>query len=124
MQQPMKKIFIADDEVDILDILKLMLKTHGYDVTATSDPNIIFNYDPSELPDVILLDIWMSGLDGRDVCRQLKQTELTKHIPVIFISANANIIDIAAECNAEGYIAKPFEMSHLLKTINASLHAA
>ena len=124
MPEKVKKIFIADDEVDILDILKLMLKTHGYDVTATSDPTIIFSYEPSQLPDIILLDIWMSGLDGRDVCRQLKLSELTKHIPVIFISANSNIVEIAAECNAEGYIAKPFEMSHLLSTINASLHAA
>lgn len=124
MQQKATKIFIADDEADILEILQLMLKTHGYQVTTSTDPNVVFDYKASELPDIILLDIWMSGLDGRDVCKQLKETELTKNIPVIFVSANSNIMDIAKECNANGYIAKPFEMSHLLKTIHANLPAA
>ncbi|MBC7936145.1 MAG: response regulator [Rhizobacter sp.] len=124
MQQKIVKIFIADDEVDILDILKLMLKTHGYQVITSTDPNTIFEFKAAELPDIILLDIWMSGLDGRDICKQLKQTALTKDIPVIFVSANSNIMEIAKECHANGYIAKPFEMSHLLKTINANLPAA
>lgn len=124
MNQDAKKIFIADDEVDILDILQLMLKTHGYEVTATTNPDIIFDYSQNELPDIILLDIWMSGIDGRDVCKKLKQTSLTKDIPVIFISANSNIVEITAACKADGYIAKPFEMSHLLKTIRTSLATA
>ncbi|RYY68532.1 MAG: response regulator [Chitinophagaceae bacterium] len=119
-----KKIFIADDEVDILDILKLMLQTHGYDVSITADPTVIFDWCKRELPDIILLDIWMSGLDGRDVCKQLKETPLTQNIPVIFISANSNITDIARECKADGYIAKPFEMSHLLDTIGNALQAS
>lgn len=118
-----KRIFIADDEVDILEILQLMLTTHGYAVTTSTDPYVLFQYEAEQLPDIILLDIWMNGLDGRDVCKQLKTDELRKQIPVVFISANSNIVDIAKECNADGYIAKPFEMSHLLTTIHTVIAA-
>lgn len=116
-----KRIFISDDEIDILDILSLMLKAHGYIVTASVDPNSLFEMEDQELPDIILLDIWMTGIDGRDICNQLKQTERTKHIPVIFISANSNIEEIATSCNAQGYIAKPFEMAEMLETIRTTL---
>ena len=116
-----KKIFIADDEVDILEILQLMLDRHGYEVTASTDPFVVFNYGATELPDLVLLDIWMNGLDGRDICRQLKANPITAHIPVIFISANSNIEDISKECDAQGFIAKPFEMSTLVNTIRENL---
>lgn len=120
MNQP-KKIFISDDEMDILDILTLMLQAQGYMVRTTVDPNTLFDLKEEELPDIILLDIWMTGIDGRDICNQLKQTERTKHIPVIFISANSNIEEIASSCNAQGYIAKPFEMAEMLNIIRTTL---
>ncbi len=120
MNQP-KKIFISDDEMDILDILTLMLQAQGYMVRTTVDPNTLFELKDEELPDIILLDIWMTGVDGRDICNQLKQTERTKDIPVIFISANSNIQEIAESCNAQGYIAKPFEMAEMLNIIRTTL---
>ncbi len=116
-----KRVFIADDEVDILDILSLMLKTRGYEVTASSNPNTVFEIGEDALPDIILLDIWMTGQDGRDICKQLKNNPLTEHIPVIFISANSNIEEITTECNAQGYIAKPFEMADMLAMIDKTL---
>lgn len=114
-----KKIFIADDDQDILEILSMMLRTKNYDVLATSDANDIFNLDDKNLPDLILMDIWMSGLDGREICRCLKNNEQTKNIPFIFISANSNIEEITKEYKADGYIAKPFEMEYLLNKINS-----
>jgi DNA-binding response OmpR family regulator len=115
-----KKIFIADDDPDILEILSLMLRTNKYNVQASADANAIFKYQ-QDLPDLILLDIWMSGLDGRDICKRLKENKLTKKIPVIFVSANSNIEEITRDCNAQGFIAKPFEMKKLLKEIDAVL---
>ena len=114
-----KKIFIADDDQDILEILSMMLRTKNYEVLATSDANDIFNLDDKNLPDLILMDIWMSGLDGREICRCLKNNEQTKNIPFIFISANSNIEEITKEYKADGYIAKPFEMEYLLNKINS-----
>lgn len=114
-----KKIFIADDDQDILEILSMMLRTKNYEVLATSDANDIFNFNDKNLPDLILMDIWMSGLDGREICKCLKNNELTKNIPFIFISANSNIEEITKEYKADGYIAKPFEMQYLLNKINS-----
>jgi CheY-like chemotaxis protein len=116
-----RKIFIADDDPDILEILKLMLQTRDYVVTTTTNANDIFGYDPGDLPDLIILDIWMCGLDGRDICDMLKKEKKTRHIPVIFISANSNIEEISKEHNARGFVAKPFEMDQLLDTIGQSL---
>lgn len=113
-----KKIFIADDDPDILEILSMILRTKNYEVQATADANDIFNFDDKNLPDLILMDIWMSGLDGREICRCLKNNELTKNIPFIFISANSNIEEITKEYHADGYIAKPFEMQYLLDKVN------
>lgn len=121
MMSQAKKVFIADDEADILDILGLMLKAQGYEVTASTEPADIFKLEKDQLPDIILLDIWMAGIDGRDVCKRLKQTAATANIPVIFISANSNIADITQECNAQGYIAKPFEMLEMLALIQNTL---
>jgi DNA-binding response OmpR family regulator len=113
-----KKIFIADDDEDILEIITMILRTKNYDVQATSDANDIFNLNDSNLPDLILMDIWMSGLDGREICRHLKEDVHTKDIPFIFVSANSNIEEITKEYKADDYIAKPFEMNYLLNKIN------
>ena len=119
MQGKGKKIFIADDDPDILQIISMILKTQDYQVVTTTNAKDIFNYSAKDLPDIILLDIWMSGVDGRDICSQVKNEALTKNIPVLFVSANSNIEEIAKICKADGYIAKPFEMDYLLERINS-----
>lgn len=121
MENEVKKVFIADDDQDILDILRLMLQTKKYQVTVSKNGNELFEYGPEQLPDLVLLDIWMSGIDGRDICARLKNNELTRHIPVLFISANSNISTIAKEFCAAGYIAKPFDMQFLLKKVHELL---
>lgn len=119
-----KKIFVADDDKDILHIIRLMLQTKGYTVITSINANELFEYNEADLPDLILLDIWMSGLDGRKICTALKENPLTKHIPVLFVSANSNIEEITEEYKADGFIAKPFEMSQLLNKIHDSLQLA
>jgi CheY-like chemotaxis protein len=116
-----KKIFIADDDRDILDIMNIMLQTRKYEVEATTNGTDIFKYEEA-LPDLILLDIWMSGIDGREICRQLKSNTLTKNIPVVFISANSNIKNIAEQYQADDFIAKPFEMNYFLDKVDNLLH--
>jgi DNA-binding response OmpR family regulator len=116
MNNQAKRIFIADDDRDILLIMKMMLQTKGYKVHATVNANDIFEYKDN-LPDLILLDVWMSGIDGREICENLKKDELKKNIPVIFISANSTIEKIAEKYHSD-YISKPFDMQHLLNKIN------
>ncbi len=111
-----KKILVADDDSGILDALQIMLEDNEYAVTVTIDGQTIYKME-RDFPDLILLDIWMSGLDGREICRYLKQSELTRSIPIIMISANRDTEKIAKEAGADDFLAKPFEMDELLKKI-------
>lgn len=108
-----KKILVADDDPAIIDVLQLMLEAFGYEVYASADWKTIGDVNKI-CPDLILLDIFMSGVNGQNICKQLKKQSSTKHIPVIIISANKNIGEIALNACADDFIAKPFEMDKLL----------
>lgn len=112
----MKKILVADDNPAILDALKIMLEEEGYEVDTTEDGAKAQNMK-KPLPDLLLLDVWMSGIDGRDVCRHLKGANETKHIPIIVVSATKDIADIGKEAGADNYISKPFQREHLLAVV-------
>lgn len=116
-----KKILVVDDNTAILDALKIMLEDEGYEVETTVDGATV--KDMTEpLPDLLLLDIWMSGVDGRDVCRHLKSTPATKHIPIIMISAAKDTEQIAKDSGADDFISKPFQMEHLLAIVAKYVH--
>ena len=111
-----KKIFILDDDRDILDSMRMVLEFKGYQVHTSAHPQNLHSISEEE-PDLLLIDLWMSGIDGSDICRQLKDNVRTKHIPVIIISANANVKELSYTCKADGYISKPFEIDELLSTV-------
>jgi DNA-binding response OmpR family regulator len=110
----MPKIFIADDDAGIMDALQIMLKDAGYEVSVAADNDIV-THIVTEQPDLVLLDIWMEGIDGRDICKQLKADKNTKVIPVVIISANRETGKIAKEAGADDFLAKPFDMIDLLQ---------
>jgi DNA-binding response OmpR family regulator len=116
MSEKSKKIMIADDDPGIVDAVEMLLEFEGYEVTSTVDGSTVLDMK-DELPDLLLLDIWMSGEDGRDICKKLKQTPLTKKIPVIMISASRDIEESAIAAGADDFLAKPFEMNELLEKI-------
>jgi CheY-like chemotaxis protein len=111
-----KKILAADDDPAILEVLTYMLEDAGYDVETTVNGQ---TEDAAQkyLPDLILLDIWMAGMDGRTICKSLKSQKLTKHIPIILISANKDTERFAKESGADNFITKPFEMDALLSKV-------
>lgn len=111
-----KKILVADDDPAIGDALQLMLELEGYQVLTTTDGETVTKME-SEFPDLLLLDIWMSGQDGREICKLLKKNKLTKAIPIILISASRDVQKSAQSAGADAFIAKPFEMSDLLKMV-------
>jgi CheY-like chemotaxis protein len=94
-------------------MMEMVLETAGYSVNTIIRPEEVLAIK-EDLPDLILLDIWMSGIDGRDIRRHLKNQPLTKHIPVILISANRDIEEIAI-ASADDFICKPFDMDELLE---------
>jgi DNA-binding response OmpR family regulator len=111
-----KKILAADDDPAILEVLTFMLEDAGYDVKITVNGQTE-QMAQEFLPDLILLDIWMAGSDGRKICKSLKGHKLTQRIPIIIISANKDTNKIAKEIGADDFLAKPFEMEELLHKV-------
>ena len=115
-----KKIIIADDDPGILDAVGIMLEFEGYDVQCVPNGSDLLTIE-NELPDLLLLDIWMSGVDGRDVCKHLKQQKSTSKIPIVMISASKDIERSAMEAGADDFLAKPFDIEDLLQKIERHL---
>ena len=111
-----KNILVADDDEEVLHVLDTMLTTAGYSVTTMIQGEQVLAIKKN-LPHLILLDIWMAGIDGREICKHLKDQSSTKHIPVIFISANRDTEEIATYAGADDFIYKPFDMDDLLQKV-------
>lgn len=120
MAQRVKRILVAEDDAAILDVLRIILEESGYDVETVADEAALHDF-PNGYPDLLLLDIWMSGWDGREICRSLKSREETKHLPILLCSANRDGEQIAREAGADGFVAKPFDLDALLATIERHL---
>jgi CheY-like chemotaxis protein len=112
-----KKVMVAEDDIDILEAVQMILEDAGYEVTTTVDGKTIQDVQ-NELPDIFLLDIWMTGMDGTSICHYLKSQKRTQHIPVILCSANKDMQRLAKECGADDFLAKPFEMNDLLDKVD------
>jgi DNA-binding response OmpR family regulator len=116
-----KKIMIIDDDPDILDSVGLLLEFEGYRVEKSSSASSLF-LTGTDLPDLVLLDIWLSGTDGRDICKNLKQKTSTRDIPVLLISASREIEKSAKDAGANDFLSKPFEVKDLLRKVEMHLH--
>ncbi len=114
----MKKILVVDDDSELLIILRILLKKQGFDVVVTPKGNDALQKSESFCPQLILLDVFLSGADGRDICNELKQNPKTKNIPVIMFSAHTNFINILNICKADDFIPKPFDINSLIDKIN------
>lgn len=116
----LKHILIADDDLAIVDSLSMALNDEGFKVSSASDGYIIEAVNEHH-PDLILLDLWLRHVSGAEICCQLKINKKTKNIPIIMISANKEIAEIARESKADDFLAKPFDIDDLLQKINQLL---
>lgn len=116
MEQKKKKILIADDDPGILDAVMMFLEEFGYEVEITDDGGMLREFQHG-YPDLLLLDIWMSGWNGRDICMVLKSQASTRNLPIILFSANKDTARIAKEAGADDFLTKPFEMDELLAKV-------
>lgn len=120
-----KKILAVDDNHAILDALNDILSFEGYEVVTLSDGRSIFEAIAESRPDLILLDVMLDDLDGREICHAIKDDRNTNHIPVILISATHNLQDTLKTPGAPNdFIAKPFDIEYLLTKIDTQLHQA
>ena len=116
-------ILIVDDTTENLTVLRQMLTANGYRVRPAINGEIALKTIQTSLPDLILLDIMMDGMDGFEVCRRLKSDAMAKDIPVIFISALNGTIDKvkAFQIGGVDYITKPFQVEEVLARVETHM---
>lgn len=108
-------LVIADDDAAIVDALTMVLEEE-YQVISAQEHEVV-NVVETVQPAAVLLDIWMSGADGREICKQLKALPTTRAIPVIFLSASKDVAQSAAQAGATTYLEKPFEIQTVLDVV-------
>lgn len=118
MNKPM--IMVVDDDPDILEITSNFLEEAGYIVTTGRDVTALFAIEKNP-PSILVIDNWLEGKTGHDICWQLKQDQRTAAIPVILISATAKLYETAHRCGADDFISKPFELKELLEKVERHL---
>lgn len=119
----MRKILVADDNPDILQVMQLLLHSRGFIVEAISDGSEIFSKIESFAPGLIFLDVYLSSYDGRELCKQIKTCAITARLPIILFSANKIKRSTIIDSKADAFISKPFDIHDLLGTIDSLLPA-
>ncbi len=118
-----KRVLIVEDSDSLQLMMKWGVSNAGYDVDLASDGKQAIQMVQSSVPDLILLDVMMPGLNGFAVCRQLRENERTKHTPIIIITALTAALDSeeAKLCGANEVIVKPLSREDLVKKVRAYL---
>ncbi|MGD9123936.1 MAG: winged helix-turn-helix domain-containing protein, partial [Desulfarculaceae bacterium] len=114
---------VVEDERDILEVVEFNLIQAGFRVIKTGDGMEALRLALSERPDLVVLDLMLPGLDGKEVCRRLRQQESTRALPVLMLTALANETDrvIGFEIGADDYLTKPFSPRELVLRVQAIL---
>lgn len=117
------KILVVDDERDIIELVSYNLEKEGFKVISATDGEKALELVPSEKPEIIILDLMLPGIDGLDVCRELKRNDQTSSIPIIMLTAKGDESDIVIglELGADDYITKPFSPRILIARVKAVL---
>ena len=117
-------VLVIEDEQILADLLKVVLEAEGYQVRNAMDRQEISTaFSKMPLPDLVLLDLVLPGVDGFDVLRKIRQHPLLMHLPVVILTAKAtrDAVLKGLSCGADGYLTKPFEIPILIKAVRAVL---
>lgn len=118
-----KRIIIVDDDRDLREMLRMRMQLAGFEVRVAANGLRLISSLRLDRPDLILLDVMMSWIDGFELCQALKQNPDLAQIPVFFISALASKKDIerGMACGADRYLTKPLDLDQLIKDIEEML---
>ncbi|MCJ7932300.1 MAG: response regulator [Chryseobacterium sp.] len=108
-----KRILIFDDDTAILEVVTIIFEENGYEVKISETSHDILEKVAEYRPDVILMDNWIPKIGGVEATKLLKNNEEFKNIPVIYVTANNDIVALATEAQADDYVSKPFNLEDL-----------
>lgn len=116
-------ILVAEDSVELLGLISLLLRGQGYEVRGVSDGQAALKALAEEKPHLVILDGIMPLVDGFEVCRQIKNDPSTKHTPVILLTVEKSSEDIAKgkEVGVDCYITKPFKSAKIIEAVQKFL---
>ena len=119
----MTAILVADDDMDIRDLVAFKLEQAGFDVTAVDNGLAALTAARLEPPDLVVLDVMMPGMSGIDVCRELRNDRSTAGLPIILLTARAQEgdVEVGFGAGADDYIVKPFSPRELVTRVEAVL---
>jgi two-component system, OmpR family, alkaline phosphatase synthesis response regulator PhoP len=120
---PKERILIVDDEEDVLELVRYNLDKEGYKVETAITGEQALAKARTKLPDLIILDLMLPGIDGLDVCKKLKSDSKTQNVPIIMLTAKSEESDIVAglELGADDYVTKPFSPKVLIARVRRAL---
>lgn len=118
-----QRILVIEDEANIQELLKYNLEKNNYNVTVADNGIDGLNEALANVPDLILLDLMLPGLDGLEVCKRLRMEKRTKKVPILMITAKSEELDkvLGLELGADDYITKPFSIKELVARIRATM---
>jgi DNA-binding response OmpR family regulator len=116
-------VLLVEDERDIADLVRYHVEKAGMRVVHAADGGTALRLARAELPDVVVLDLMLPGLDGLEVCRQLRREAATRRLPIIMLTARGEEVDrvVGLELGADDYVVKPFSPRELIARIRAVL---
>ena len=123
MNKNKKLILVVDDNSENRKVLGNLLSNNGYEVGVASDGFKALKFIENVIPDLILLDVMMPGMDGFEVCQKIKENQALKYIPIIFLTAKTSTEDIVKGFKVGGvdYVSKPFSGEELLARVNTHI---
>src|SRR6185295_16099898 len=118
-----KKILIAEDEHDLIRLLKYNLEAQGLRVSSVTDGSLVLAEIRRDEPDLLMLDLMLPGMDGLEICRQVRKHDKYAGIPILMLTARSEEADrvVGLEIGADDYVTKPFSMRELIARIRALL---